>query len=102
MPRYAITSKAGPFVAGYNNVGAGTVLLLSEAQAQYEVALGTLVLVPDEAAPEPEPAPALPPLPADLTKLTKAQLLDLAAARGVLIAADPRDTKAEIIAALLA
>lgn len=100
MPRYAITSKAGPFVAGFNNVGAGTILLLSEAQAQYEVALGTLVPVPDEGAQDaPAPAP-LPPLPDDLERMTKAQLLALAEARGVLIAADPRDTKAEIIAAL--
>ncbi len=45
MPRYAITEKAGRFVAGQNNNGAGTVLTLSEKQAEHEVRLGTLVAV---------------------------------------------------------
>lgn len=42
MPRYAITEKAGRFVAGQNNTGVGSVLELTEKQAEYEVSLGTL------------------------------------------------------------
>ena len=42
MPRYAITEKAGPFVATYRNSGVGTVLELTERQAEHELRLGTL------------------------------------------------------------
>jgi len=42
MPRYAITEKAGPFVAAHRNTGVGTVLVLSERQAEHELRLGTL------------------------------------------------------------
>lgn len=45
MPRYAITEKAGRFVAGQNNTGVGTVLSLTEKQAEHELRLGTLVPV---------------------------------------------------------
>jgi hypothetical protein len=43
MPRYAITERAGPFVAGFRNSGVGTVLELSERQAAHELRLGTLI-----------------------------------------------------------
>jgi hypothetical protein len=63
MPRYAITETAGRFVAGTNNTGVGTVLTLTEKQAEHEVRLGTLRLL-DGANPEPkdvtEPSSALP------------------------------------------
>ena len=55
MPRYAITEKAGRFVAGQTNPGAGTVLELTEKQAEHEVRLGTLKAL--DAPPAPEPAP---------------------------------------------
>jgi hypothetical protein len=42
MPRYAITEKAGRFVAGQNNTGVGAVLTLTEKQAEHELRLGTL------------------------------------------------------------
>ena len=42
MPRYAITEKAGRFVAGTNNTGVGTVLNLTEKQAEHDVRLGVL------------------------------------------------------------
>ncbi len=42
MPRYAITERAGPFVAAHRNTGVGTVLVLSERQAEHELRLGTL------------------------------------------------------------
>lgn len=42
MPRYAITERAGRFVAGQTNTGVGTVLTLTEKQAEHEVRLGTL------------------------------------------------------------
>ena len=45
MPRYAITETAGRFVAGTNNTGVGTVLTLTEKQADHEVRLGTLRLL---------------------------------------------------------
>ena len=46
MPRYAITERAGPFVAGIRNCGVGTVLELSHRQAEHELRLGTLVVLP--------------------------------------------------------
>lgn len=46
MPRYAITEKAGPFVAAHRNTGVGTVLHLSERQAEHELRLGTLTSLP--------------------------------------------------------
>jgi hypothetical protein len=68
MPRYAITETAGRFVAGTNNTGVGTVLTLTEKQAEHEVRLGTLRLL-DGANPEPTPAANAPtstdPAPAD-------------------------------------
>lgn len=48
MPRYAITEKAGPFVATYRNTGVGTVLELTEHQAAHELRLGTLAALPVE------------------------------------------------------
>ena len=60
MPRYAITERAGPFVAAHRNTGVGTVLDLTERQAEYELRLGTLVRLPElhesaAAAPRIEP-----------------------------------------------
>jgi hypothetical protein len=46
MPRYAITERAGPFVAAHRNTGVGTVLELTERQAEHELRLGTLVPLP--------------------------------------------------------
>ena len=42
MPRYAITETASRFVAGQTNTGVGTVLELTEKQAEHEVRLGSL------------------------------------------------------------
>ena len=42
MPRFAITERAGPFVAAHRNTGVGTVLDLTERQAEHELRLGTL------------------------------------------------------------
>ena len=42
MPRYAITETAGRFVAGQTNTGVGTVLELTEKQAEHEARLGSL------------------------------------------------------------
>jgi hypothetical protein len=51
MPRYAITEKAGRFVAAHRNIGVGMVLDLTEKQAEHEVRLGSIVpLDPDSAA----------------------------------------------------
>lgn len=47
MPRYAITERAGPFVAAHRNTGVGTVLQLTERQAEHELRLGTLVRLPE-------------------------------------------------------
>ncbi len=43
MPRYAITEKAGRFVADHRNTGVGMVLELTERQAEHELRLGSLV-----------------------------------------------------------
>jgi hypothetical protein len=65
MPRYAITEKAGRFVAGQNNTGVGTVLTLTAKQAEHELRLGTLrrLDVPQVTA-EPETDEALAETPA--------------------------------------
>ena len=42
MKRYAITDKAGRFVAGQSNTGVGSILTLTDKQAEHEVRLGTL------------------------------------------------------------
>ena len=62
MLRYAITERAGPFVAGIRNTGVGTVLDLTERQAEHELRLGTLVRLAEpheSAAAEPRVDPAL-------------------------------------------
>ena len=51
MPRYAITEKAGPFVAAHRNTGVGTVLHLSERQAEHELRLGTLTALDKASVP---------------------------------------------------
>jgi hypothetical protein len=50
MPRFAITEKAGRLVAGQNNTGVGSVLTLTEKQAEHEVRLGTLLALDVPAA----------------------------------------------------
>lgn len=60
MPRYAITEKAGRFVAGTNNTGVGTVLNLTAKQAEHEVRLGAL-----EPLDGPKPEPTERPKQAD-------------------------------------
>jgi len=86
MPRYAITERAGPFVAGFRNSGVGTVLELSERQAAHELRLGTLIdlsvtpavagpLPQETGNPPPEPCPAddaAAPDPARKTKRSPA------------------------------
>lgn len=60
MNRYAITEKAGRFVAGQTNTGVGTVLTLTEKQAEHELRLGTLrrLDVPDAESETGKTAPA--------------------------------------------
>ena len=75
MPRYAITEKAGRFVAAHRNTGVGMVLELTEKQAEHELRLGSLVAldtspelsvvtpaIPVETSSQKEPSP--PPGPA--------------------------------------
>jgi len=50
MPRYAITERAGLFVAAHRNTGVGTVLELTERQAEHELRLGTLTTLDVAAA----------------------------------------------------
>lgn len=57
MPRFAITEKAGRFVAGQTNTGVGTVLTLTEKQAEHEVRLGALRPLD---GPKPEPVEQKP------------------------------------------
>ncbi len=75
MPRYAITAKAGRFVAAHRNTGVGMVLELTEKQAEHELRLGSLVAL--DISPElSQPSRAIPvemtlqegsPPPADAT-----------------------------------
>jgi hypothetical protein len=69
MPRYAITERAGPFVAGHRNTGVGTVLDLTERQAEHELRLGTLVRLPEpvqSATGKPDVAPVIVAAPSEL------------------------------------
>lgn len=72
MPRYAITERAGPFVAAHRNTGVGTVLELTERQAEHELRLGTLTaldaaVAPAATAEDPRKArPKRQPLEADV------------------------------------
>jgi hypothetical protein len=69
MPRYAITERAGPFVAAHRNTGVGTVLELTERQAEHELRLGTLVRLPEpdrSAAGKPDAAPVIVAAPPEL------------------------------------
>lgn len=43
MLRFIITDRAGPWIAGQRNPGAGTVLELTQQQAAHELRLGTIV-----------------------------------------------------------
>lgn len=43
LQTYIVTSKAGEFVAGTLSAGAGTVIRLTEAQARYELLIGSIV-----------------------------------------------------------
>ena len=101
MPRYAITEKAGRFVAGRNNIGAGSVLNLTEKQAAHELRLGTLRLLdvqrPDD---QPKANQAGHVETIDLNDMTVAELRAMADKQGLDLASDLR--KAEIIEAILA
>jgi hypothetical protein len=69
MPRYAITERAGSFVAAHRNAGVGTVLDLTERQAEHELRLGTLVRLPDpdqSATGTPDVAPVIVAAPPEL------------------------------------
>ncbi len=74
MPRYAITEKAGRFVAAHRNTGVGTILDLTERQAEHELRLGTLIRIREAAAARPErvaplePQPQLEPVDAELDR----------------------------------
>ena len=70
MNRYAITEKAGRFVAGQTNTGVGTVLTLTDKQAEHELRLGTLRMLD---APETlRPAREKKPVPKPDDKVKKA------------------------------
>ena len=104
MNRYAITEKAGRFVAGHTNTGLGTILRLTPKQAEHELRLGTLRALDDApTALEEEPGqdviqPQPDFVPPDLSDMTVRALTDFAAARGITLAAGLR--KAEIIDAI--
>jgi hypothetical protein len=40
MPKFIVTSAAGPVVAGVSNPGAGKEILLTESQAKHPLRLG--------------------------------------------------------------
>lgn len=74
MPRYAITHRAGRFVAGRTNTGVGTVLELTARQAEHELRLGSLrALDTDPPTPEPEPTGTPAPRPARRRKAARAE-----------------------------
>jgi len=104
---FRITEKAGRFVAGRNNTGVGTPLLLSRREAQHDVRLGALV----EVGKEPASDTAIDAADdttlggkvseegdIDLTKLTAKELRSLADDMDLPV--KDRATKADIIAAI--
>jgi len=97
MPRYAITEKAGRFVAGQTNIGVGTVLTLTEKQAEHDVRLGSLRPFAIEPEPEPELAPVSEPeiVVPELSGMTVRDLSDFAERNGINLPSGLR--KAEII-----
>jgi hypothetical protein len=72
MPRYAITEKAGPFVAAHRNTGVGTVLDLTERQAEHELRLGTLVRLPEPDQSAADKSDVAPVIVAALPELSSA------------------------------
>ena len=64
MPRYVITEKAGRFVAGHTNTGAGTYLVLTKKAADHELRLGTLLPVEEPQSPLPHDPIAVEPVAA--------------------------------------
>jgi hypothetical protein len=104
---FRITEKAGRFVAGRNNPGVGTPLLLSRREAEHDVRLGALVEVGKEPASD-TAADALEDATLggkgseggdiDLNKLTVKELRSLAEENGLTI--EDGATKGEIIAAI--
>lgn len=68
MKKYRITEKAGRFVAGRRNPGAGTELALTPRAAAHELRLGTLAEAGPartrrRTRPQPEEEPETPPAP---------------------------------------
>lgn len=101
MKRYAITEKAGRFVAGRTNTGLGTILTLTLKQAEHELRLGTLraldeveLAADDDEEEEEEDEPAA----LVFADMTVRELTEFAAARDIPLAAGLR--KAEIITAI--
>lgn len=43
MPKYSFTEKASPIVAGHNNTGVGTTVVLTKEQAAAAVKAGELI-----------------------------------------------------------
>ncbi len=50
MPLYQITDKAGPYVAGRVNEGAGTTIFLTEREAAHDLRVGSIVPAPEPQA----------------------------------------------------
>ena len=83
MPRYAITEKAGRFVAAHRNTGVGMVLELTEKQAEHELRLGSLVALdtapasalalPAETAMQEEFSPPIGPEPETPRKVRRSK-----------------------------
>jgi hypothetical protein len=61
MGRYATTEKAGPFAAAHRNTGVGTILRLSDRQAEHELRLGTLTALAKPELGSGHPAPGAAP-----------------------------------------
>ena len=61
MGRYATTEKAGPFVAARRNTGVGTILHLSDRQAELELRCGTLTALAKPELGSGHPAPGAVP-----------------------------------------
>lgn len=98
MKAYLITSKAGRMVAGQTNNGVGTTIFLTDRQAEFELAQGTILPKPDEnAAPAPDAEAAAEPQ-IDLAAMTVAALIAFAAEKGIEV--DAKAKKADLIAAI--
>ena len=96
MSDYIITEKAGRFVAGMRNPGAGVTIKLSDRQAAHDLRVGALRRAGEPALGASAPEAREPLTVEQLEAMTVAELRELADGIGVDL--ERGDLKADIVA----